>query len=379
MAWAQAARTSSCYTARPARPAVRRPEEGPRSLLRADDDGRRGAYGALEEPSYADLWDLLTENERAMYFDLQKIEAGSAPHHAIRGDSREEKAEMKEEIQGQALGRLSYDEKLNYCDRPEQIDGPSPEAWAEINAHLGTATSLPELVRELGNSATAAYRAWATRLRRRLDPVRGRPARVRGLWLRPQPRGRPADVGRAQHRRWRRGGGERVERRERVYRAVDTVHEWGSSTTSRAGGPTPTSTARKCVTPDGMIVHWRRPGWSVSARSLPSWSRTRTGDGFDIHIKQGVSKKGSKRRSRRHCPRQQAPQPCPPGEPGHRLTLSRGATGTGAASVSGRTTISCHGPTTSSRNDSTASAGWRLALTAPGASTTAPPRGRPGA
>ena len=36
-------------------------------------------------------------------------------------------------------------------DRPEQIDGPSPEAWANINKHLGTgASNLPELVRELG-------------------------------------------------------------------------------------------------------------------------------------------------------------------------------------------------------------------------------------
>jgi adenine-specific DNA methylase len=34
---------------------------------------------------------------------------------------------------------------------PENIDGPSPEAWGEINAHLGThANSLPELIEELG-------------------------------------------------------------------------------------------------------------------------------------------------------------------------------------------------------------------------------------
>jgi adenine-specific DNA methylase len=46
---------------------------------------------------------------------------------------------------------LGYDEKLTFCDRPEQIDGPSEEAWTEINAHLGTsASSLQELVQELG-------------------------------------------------------------------------------------------------------------------------------------------------------------------------------------------------------------------------------------
>ena len=46
---------------------------------------------------------------------------------------------------------MSYDEKLRWCDRPEHLDGPSPEAWQAINAHLGTnAASLPQLVRELG-------------------------------------------------------------------------------------------------------------------------------------------------------------------------------------------------------------------------------------
>jgi adenine-specific DNA methylase len=47
--------------------------------------------------------------------------------------------------------RLPYEEQIARCDRPEQIEGPSPEAWEEINAHLGTgAANLPELVRELG-------------------------------------------------------------------------------------------------------------------------------------------------------------------------------------------------------------------------------------
>jgi len=46
---------------------------------------------------------------------------------------------------------MSYDEKLTYCNRPEQIDGPSEKTWAEINAHLGTkATNIVELVQGLG-------------------------------------------------------------------------------------------------------------------------------------------------------------------------------------------------------------------------------------
>ena len=47
--------------------------------------------------------------------------------------------------------RQPYEDQIARCDRPEQIDGPSEEAWGEINTHLGTAArSLPELFRALG-------------------------------------------------------------------------------------------------------------------------------------------------------------------------------------------------------------------------------------
>ena len=46
---------------------------------------------------------------------------------------------------------LPYPERIKECERPENVDGPSPAAWSEINAHLGTsASSLPELVEQLG-------------------------------------------------------------------------------------------------------------------------------------------------------------------------------------------------------------------------------------
>lgn len=49
---------------------------------------------------------------------------------------------------------LPYAERLRYCERPENVDGPDEDAWAEINAHLGTtATSLPDLVEQLGQGA----------------------------------------------------------------------------------------------------------------------------------------------------------------------------------------------------------------------------------
>ncbi|WP_129673425.1 anti-phage-associated DUF1156 domain-containing protein [Candidatus Chloroploca sp. Khr17] len=61
--------------------------------------------------------------------------------------SREDRAEL----QALVFERMPYAEKIEYCDRPEQIAGPSVDAWAEINAHLGTeATNLPELATQLG-------------------------------------------------------------------------------------------------------------------------------------------------------------------------------------------------------------------------------------
>ncbi len=56
-----------------------------------------------------------------------------------------------QELQKTAFSRLSYDQKLSYCKRPEQIDGPTEETWREINAWLGTnAKTLVELVNQLG-------------------------------------------------------------------------------------------------------------------------------------------------------------------------------------------------------------------------------------
>lgn len=46
---------------------------------------------------------------------------------------------------------LPYGERLTSCERPENIEGPTVAAWAEINAHLNTtAKNLPELIEQLG-------------------------------------------------------------------------------------------------------------------------------------------------------------------------------------------------------------------------------------
>ncbi|MCP5417448.1 MAG: DUF1156 domain-containing protein [Chromatiaceae bacterium] len=46
---------------------------------------------------------------------------------------------------------MPYADRIRHCDRPENIEGPTAEAWEEINAHLNTtATCLPDLVEQLG-------------------------------------------------------------------------------------------------------------------------------------------------------------------------------------------------------------------------------------
>jgi putative DNA methylase len=92
----------------------------------------------------AEIYVRLTLPERERWFEP---ESDRDKLKYKKGITREE----REALQRIVFMRLSYDEKLTYCDRPEHIDGPSPQAWEAINAHLGTtAGNLPELVSQLG-------------------------------------------------------------------------------------------------------------------------------------------------------------------------------------------------------------------------------------
>lgn len=58
------------------------------------------------------------------------------------------------ELQVSCFQRLPYPDRIVRCERPENVEGPSAETWAEINAHLNTsAASLVELVEQLGQRA----------------------------------------------------------------------------------------------------------------------------------------------------------------------------------------------------------------------------------
>jgi putative DNA methylase len=130
------------------------------SLLRASDDPQkdREIFLKLLTMNEDRLWRRkskaiplpeiyvrLTPRERERWFEP---ESDGAKPKFKKGITRQE----REVLQRIVFMRLSYDEKLMYCDRPEHLDGPSPQAWEDINAHLGTtASSLPELVHQLGD------------------------------------------------------------------------------------------------------------------------------------------------------------------------------------------------------------------------------------
>lgn len=90
----------------------------------------------------SEVYKYLTTEERNKYF----TEISGKPQY-IQGLSKEE----KQNLQLIAFRRMSYDEKLKYCKRPEEVELKDKEEWNKINEHLGTnAYSLQELVRQLG-------------------------------------------------------------------------------------------------------------------------------------------------------------------------------------------------------------------------------------
>lgn len=90
-----------------------------------------------------EVYNNLTLSERKRYFEEDKN--GKISYR--KGITREE----KESLQKLVFKRMTYDEKLTYCVRPEELENLPPAEWEKINEHLGTnATNLQELVQELG-------------------------------------------------------------------------------------------------------------------------------------------------------------------------------------------------------------------------------------
>jgi len=98
----------------------------------------------MKSISAKEAFEKLTTREREQYFEYKNDELISTWKKDIT-DS--EKAFALEK----AWNRMSYDQKLAYCVRPEEYVNEDPKLWEEINAHLGTnAANLQELTEELG-------------------------------------------------------------------------------------------------------------------------------------------------------------------------------------------------------------------------------------
>ncbi len=266
-------------------------------IMTMDEDGLwKRMREADANIRYKDAFELLTEEERARFFDLDEVEGGKAIHHCIDADGRDEKKEMKQEIQRLAFNRLSYDEKLSYAARPEQIDGPSDEAWAEINDHLGTESeSLTELVRELGERQFDRYPSVgdsfsgggnvpfeAARLGLEAFGSDLNPVAALLTW---------ASLNVV-------GGGDEVAERvrdaqEKVYNSVDEqIREWGIEQNEKGWRADAYLYCLETECPECGVDVPMAPSWVIGKRTntVARLKMNEENDRFDIHVEQGVSK-----------------------------------------------------------------------------------------
>jgi putative DNA methylase len=110
------------------------------AALTMDDDGMLRRFTGQASP--ADLAPFCTPRERAEYFVSENGKLSWRPGLS---------AADREHLKRRAFLRMGYDDRLRFCLRPEEVDGPSEASWERINRHLGTtARSLPDLVRQLG-------------------------------------------------------------------------------------------------------------------------------------------------------------------------------------------------------------------------------------
>lgn len=93
-----------------------------------------------------DVMELLTPKEQVLY--LENTDGKIIPKFK-KGIPAADKDIAIEK----AWSRMTYDQKLTYCVRPEEIDDRDDGTWADINDHLGTSAScLEELIEQLGNN-----------------------------------------------------------------------------------------------------------------------------------------------------------------------------------------------------------------------------------
>jgi putative DNA methylase len=109
-------------------------------LMTMDEEGIICRRNSIITPER--IAELLSESDYGPYFQFDKGKWAWKKGLGI---------DEKQDLQTKALLSMGYDEQLTYCARPEQIEGPSKEAWKVINAHCGTkASNLNEWVEQMG-------------------------------------------------------------------------------------------------------------------------------------------------------------------------------------------------------------------------------------
>jgi putative DNA methylase len=96
-------------------------------------------------------YEYASPSEKSEFFEVVQGKPRWLSGVHIPQDDRPGFRQRKADAFHRIFSRLPYEHKLRYCDRPEEISGPSEKAWSEINEHLGTSAScLQQLVDELG-------------------------------------------------------------------------------------------------------------------------------------------------------------------------------------------------------------------------------------
>jgi len=111
-------------------------------LLTMDDEGL--LLRKSKKLTIKTIYNMLATREKEKYFSSTSTEDKPVYKKGIT-------IAEKSHIQELTFNRLSYDEKITYCDRPEHVENLPKNSWEEINNHLETsASSLQELIKQLG-------------------------------------------------------------------------------------------------------------------------------------------------------------------------------------------------------------------------------------
>ncbi len=244
--------------------------------------------------SVSDIYNCLTMNERRKYFTDEKRDedgnrSGFKSPKWLPGLRTTEKNVATET----AWNRFTYDRKLTYCMRPEEIENTDAEDWQKINSYLGTnASCLQELVSELsmkkfgrkavvgdcfcggGSIPFEAARMGCDVFASDLNPIAGLLT-----W---------ADLNIAG------ADDEEIKKlrefQNKVYNAVDRqIIKWGIETNEKGERANSYLYCTEITCPECGHILPLSPSWIIGEGTKTIAVLTDNGKGFDIAIKSGVS------------------------------------------------------------------------------------------